>query len=110
MRRRRVSTGGILSPRLRFPRTRHPKENNMLRKLLVPLLTLATLGLTTSAVAAGKTSLTWYGHAAFKIVTPQGHVIVVDPYSTNPSHPKGKEDLAALTKVDLILVTHGHGD
>ena len=82
----------------------------MFRRLLLPLLALAILGLSGNASAAGKTSLTWYGHAAFKIVTPQGHVIVIDPYITNPSNPKGKEDLAALTKVDLILVTHGHGD
>ena len=82
----------------------------MLRKLLVPLLALAALGFAASVSAAGKTSLTWYGHAAFKIVTPEGHVLVIDPYITNPSNPKGKDDLAALTKVDLILVSHGHMD
>jgi L-ascorbate metabolism protein UlaG (beta-lactamase superfamily) len=82
----------------------------MLRRLLVPLFALALLAVTGSAVAAGKTSLTWYGHAAFKIVTPQGHVLLIDPWITNPSNPKGKDDLAALTKVDLILVTHGHFD
>ncbi len=82
----------------------------MLRRLLIPLLALAALAFTGAAAAAGKTSVTWYGHAAFKIVTPAGHVIVVDPWITNPSNPKGKDDLAALTKVDLILVSHGHGD
>jgi len=82
----------------------------MLRKLLIPLLALAALGFAGSVSAAGKTSLTWYGHAAFKIVTPEGHVLVIDPYITNPSNPKGKDDLAALTKVDLILVSHGHMD
>ena len=82
----------------------------MLRKLLVSLAALAALGLAASAHAAGKTSLTWYGHAAFKIVTPQGHVILIDPWITNPANPRGKDDLAAITKADLILITHGHFD
>jgi L-ascorbate metabolism protein UlaG (beta-lactamase superfamily) len=82
----------------------------MLRRLLIPLLALAAFGPSGSALAAGKTSLTWYGHAAFKIVTPEGHVLLIDPWITNPSNPKGKDDLAAITKADLILVTHGHFD
>jgi L-ascorbate metabolism protein UlaG (beta-lactamase superfamily) len=82
----------------------------MLRRLLVPFFTLAMLAFTGNALAAGKTQLTWYGHSAFKIVTPQGHVLLVDPWITNPSNPNGKADLAALTKVDLILVSHGHFD
>jgi len=57
-----------------------------------------------------KTQLTWYGHAAFKIVTPSGKVLLVDPWITNPVNPKGKEDLAALKQVDLILISHGHAD
>jgi L-ascorbate metabolism protein UlaG (beta-lactamase superfamily) len=63
-----------------------------------------------AAPAAADTKLTWYGHAAFKIETPAGHVILVDPWITNPSNPTGKDDLAALTKVDLILISHGHFD
>ena len=82
----------------------------MLRRTLLSLIALLGLSLAGAAQAAGKTSVTWYGHAAFKIVTPAGHVLVIDPWITNPSNPKGKDDLAALTKVDLILVSHGHGD
>lgn len=82
----------------------------MLRRFLIPLFALAALLLSGAAAAAGQTSLTWYGHAAFKIVTPEGHVILIDPWITNPANPKGKDDLAALDKVDLILVTHGHFD
>ena len=59
---------------------------------------------------APKTQLTWYGQSAFKIVTPSGKVLVVDPWITNPVNPKGKEDLAGLKKVDLILISHGHFD
>ncbi|HUJ60841.1 MAG TPA: metal-dependent hydrolase [Kofleriaceae bacterium] len=59
---------------------------------------------------ADKTKVTWFGHSAFRIDTPGGKVILIDPWITNPSNPTGKDDLAKLTKVDLILVTHGHFD
>jgi len=61
-------------------------------------------------VPAAKTKLTWYGHAAFRIDTPSGKVLLVDPWITNPKNPAGKDDLAKLTQVDLILITHGHSD
>src|SRR5207244_2175287 len=56
------------------------------------------------------TQLTWYVHSAFKLVTPAGNVLLIDPWITNPSFDKGKEELAALKRVDLIRLTHGHGD
>jgi L-ascorbate metabolism protein UlaG (beta-lactamase superfamily) len=56
------------------------------------------------------TQLTWYGQSAFKIVTPSGRVLLVDPWLTNPVFEKAKDELAALKQVDLILVTHGHSD
>jgi L-ascorbate metabolism protein UlaG (beta-lactamase superfamily) len=56
------------------------------------------------------TTLTWYGHAAFKLVTPSGKVIWFDPWIQNPKNPTGKEDLAKIDKADLILVSHGHFD
>jgi L-ascorbate metabolism protein UlaG (beta-lactamase superfamily) len=56
------------------------------------------------------TQLTWYGQSAFKIVTPSGKVLLVDPWLTNPVFEKAKDELAALKQVDLILVTHGHSD
>ena len=55
--------------------------------------------------------LQWFGHAAFKITTPGGKVILVDPFITkNPKTPQALKDLNKLDKVDLILVTHGHAD
>jgi L-ascorbate metabolism protein UlaG (beta-lactamase superfamily) len=59
--------------------------------------------------AAGKTTVTWFGHAAFRIETPSGKTMLVDPWITNPSNPTGAQDVKAV-KADLILVTHGHQD
>ena len=59
---------------------------------------------------AAKSQLTWYGHAAFRLVTPSGKVLLVDPWITNPLNANGKQDLAELKKVDLILISHGHAD
>jgi L-ascorbate metabolism protein UlaG (beta-lactamase superfamily) len=56
------------------------------------------------------TQLTWYGQSAFKVVTPGGKVLLIDPWLTNPVFERGKEEIAALKNVDLILVTHGHSD
>jgi L-ascorbate metabolism protein UlaG (beta-lactamase superfamily) len=57
-----------------------------------------------------QTQLTWYGHASFKLTTPAGNVLLIDPWLTNPVYDKGKDELAALKRVDLILLTHGHSD
>jgi hypothetical protein len=57
-----------------------------------------------------KTQLTWYGQSGFKMVTPGGDVLLIDPWLTNPVFEKGKEELAALKDADFILVTHGHSD
>ena len=59
---------------------------------------------------SGKTQITWYGNAAFKITTPAGHVLLIDPWITNARNKNGKADLAALDKVDLILISHAHFD
>lgn len=60
--------------------------------------------------AAGKTQIEWYGHAAFKITTPTGKVLLLDPWLTNPLNATGEADVAALSQVDLILISHGHQD
>lgn len=53
-------------------------------------------------------SLTWCGHAAFRITTKAGKVIYIDPWlSGNPACP---DELRKPNRCDAILLTHGHGD
>jgi len=53
-------------------------------------------------------SITWLGHAAFRLRTPGGKELLIDPFlSDNPSCPGEHKQ---VDKADLILVTHGHGD
>ena len=61
--------------------------------------------------AAGQVLVQWLGHAAFKITSVSGKVILIDPFITrNPKLSAEQKDLAKLGKVDLILITHAHGD
>jgi L-ascorbate metabolism protein UlaG (beta-lactamase superfamily) len=54
------------------------------------------------------TSITWLGHAAFRIDTPAGTRLYVDPFlNGNPSCPENERE---PERVDLIALTHGHGD
>jgi L-ascorbate metabolism protein UlaG (beta-lactamase superfamily) len=53
------------------------------------------------------TRITWYGHACVEVVSPGGKTILFDPWFGNPRSPKPAD---AVTRCDLLLVTHGHGD
>ena len=79
-----------------------------LRKLRSALLALAMLAMTATAAQAA-TKIHWYGQAAFRIETPSGGVILIDPWLTVPTNPD-KDSIAELGRVDYILITHGHGD
>jgi L-ascorbate metabolism protein UlaG (beta-lactamase superfamily) len=64
-------------------------------------------------VSAQEAKIKWFGHAAFSITTPKGKVLLIDPWLKNPSNPEakdGKDPLASVSKVDYILLTHGHRD
>jgi L-ascorbate metabolism protein UlaG (beta-lactamase superfamily) len=67
---------------------------------------------TTATGAVAETTLTWHDHAAFEIVTPNGVVLLIDPWLKNPVNPlaKDKDPVAGIQKADYILITHGHFD
>ncbi|HWG56029.1 MAG TPA: metal-dependent hydrolase [Gaiellaceae bacterium] len=53
-------------------------------------------------------TLTWLGHAAFRLDTPSGKRIYVDPFlKGNPKCPEAEQE---PERVDAILITHAHGD
>ena len=53
-------------------------------------------------------TLTWLGHAAFRIESDRGKRIYVDPFlQGNPSTPESEK---SPERVDVIAVTHGHSD
>jgi L-ascorbate metabolism protein UlaG (beta-lactamase superfamily) len=83
-------------------------------KILFLVFLTGTLAACAGAPVNGpeaKVSVQWLGHAAFRITSVSGKTILIDPFITgNPKLAAEQKDLAKLGKVDLILVTHGHGD
>ena len=53
------------------------------------------------------TQVTWLGHAAFRIDSPGGKRIYVDPWLDNPMCPDAEK---SPERIDLIALTHGHDD
>ena len=52
--------------------------------------------------------ITWLGHATFRIETPGGKIILIDPWVMgNPVCPTTERN---VKKVDVMLCTHGHFD
>jgi L-ascorbate metabolism protein UlaG (beta-lactamase superfamily) len=55
-----------------------------------------------------ETTLTWLGHATFRIDTPGGKRVYIDPFlHGNPKCPESEQE---PERVDVIAITHGHGD
>jgi L-ascorbate metabolism protein UlaG (beta-lactamase superfamily) len=52
-------------------------------------------------------SVTWLGHASFRVDSPNGKRIYVDPWLDNPKCPDGEKE---PERADIIAVTHGHSD
>jgi L-ascorbate metabolism protein UlaG (beta-lactamase superfamily) len=52
--------------------------------------------------------ITWLGQATFRVVTPKGTHVLIDPWVMgNPACPEGEKQ---VKKVDVMLITHGHFD
>ena len=83
-----------------------------MRRVLAALATVIALAALAPLYAqTGKIEVQWLGQSATKITSVGGKVIVIDPFLTNnPKTPPQYKNLDALGKVDLILVTHAHGD
>jgi L-ascorbate metabolism protein UlaG (beta-lactamase superfamily) len=53
-------------------------------------------------------NLTWLGHSAFRLDSDRGKRIYVDPFLNG--NPKTPESEVTPERIDIIAVTHGHGD
>ncbi len=52
--------------------------------------------------------LTWLGHSTFRILTPEGKTLYVDPWiAGNPMCPESEK---GVKKADVLICTHGHFD
>jgi L-ascorbate metabolism protein UlaG (beta-lactamase superfamily) len=82
-----------------------------MRFRLLGIVAAACLAFAGAANAQAKIQLQWFAQSAFKLTTQNGHVIMIDPWLTgNPMTPPEWKNLDKLGKVDVILVTHAHGD
>jgi L-ascorbate metabolism protein UlaG (beta-lactamase superfamily) len=52
-------------------------------------------------------SLTWLGHASFRLDTPGGKRVYIDPWFDNPKCPDSEKE---PERCDVIAITHGHSD
>lgn len=52
-------------------------------------------------------SLTWLGHASFRLDSPGGKRVYVDPWLDNPKCPESEQE---PERIDVIALTHGHSD
>jgi L-ascorbate metabolism protein UlaG (beta-lactamase superfamily) len=83
----------------------------MIRSVVTGLISLLLAGVALAQAPAGKVEVLWLGQSAFRITTPGGKVIVTDPWlRTNPRTPPEFKKLEAFGKIDVLLVSHGHGD
>jgi len=75
---------------------------------VIPIL-LLVFSIPLHAEEIGKeVKVTFLGHSAFKIVSPKGVVVYIDPFLSG--NAKTPTEMKTVEKADLILVTHGHGD
>jgi L-ascorbate metabolism protein UlaG (beta-lactamase superfamily) len=52
-------------------------------------------------------TLTWLGHGSFRLDTPGGKRIYVDPWLSGPTCPESEK---TIDRIDVLVLTHGHSD
>jgi L-ascorbate metabolism protein UlaG (beta-lactamase superfamily) len=52
-------------------------------------------------------SLTWLGHGGFRLDSPGGKRIYLDPWLDNPKCPESEKQ---PERIDILALTHGHSD
>jgi L-ascorbate metabolism protein UlaG (beta-lactamase superfamily) len=60
-----------------------------------------------AAQPAGKVTVEWFGWSHYRFTSPNGKVVLTNPFTSNPDSPITPAD---IDKADLIVVADGHGD
>ena len=51
---------------------------------------------------------TWVGHGTWKVRTARGKDVLIDPWVM--SNPMAPDHLKTVERLDIMVITHGHGD
>ncbi len=82
-----------------------------MKNLLFTLLFVVLVWSACSIADDKHVELQWLGHSAFKITSLTKKIILIDPFLTNnPKTPAKLKQFPLYENVDVILVTHAHGD
>jgi L-ascorbate metabolism protein UlaG (beta-lactamase superfamily) len=52
-------------------------------------------------------TLTWLGHAGFRLDGSSGKRVYIDPWLDNPKFPESERE---IERIDVLALTHGHSD
>jgi L-ascorbate metabolism protein UlaG (beta-lactamase superfamily) len=52
-------------------------------------------------------TLTWLGHAGFRLDGSSGKRVYIDPWLDNPKFPESERN---VERIDVLAITHGHSD
>src|SRR5687768_2338003 len=75
--------------------------------LLLVIGSAAAAPASAEAEAQGSVTVEWLGWNAWRITSPGGKVLLLNPFVSSPDSIVGVDQ---ITQADLILVTNGHGD
>ena len=80
--------------------------------VLVTLVLVGTIGMASAAAQqatpqSGAVTLEWLGWSHFRLTSPTGKIILINPFVENPDSPVTLED---ITAADLIFAADGHPD
>src|SRR5436309_4337451 len=75
--------------------------------LMTLLMAAPGTGAAPAKQASGAVTMEWFGWSLFRFTSPDGKVVLTNPFAANPDSPLKAED---VTKADLIVTADGHGD
>jgi L-ascorbate metabolism protein UlaG (beta-lactamase superfamily) len=75
--------------------------------LALAVAVVAMPGAAAAQQSSGPVNLEWFGWSFFRFTSPEGKIILTNPFAANPDSPIKAEDVPAA---DVIFAADGHGD